>query len=200
MSYSNRLNGFQAYKLCLAIRQHFESENYDIWRMKGRVRGTMEQFEARPDKSFYHALAYEYLRGDLGNFFMANILQGKTHVSQFEDFVFRDWKSRQHRIDYIFEDDLKRLMTLGVEFKLLFDSVSGGIPIIIQAMNGGHVSLETVCIINMLTHGAMMDKWDRKITDKFVWPSIRRKIVKYESWIKTDTESLKPTLQRYLNN
>jgi hypothetical protein len=182
----------------LAIRQHFESDTYDIWTKKGRVRGTQSQFDARNDKSFYHALAYEYLRGDLGNFFMANILAGKTHVSQFEDFIFRDWKSKQHRLAYIFENDLKSLMSLGVEFRLLFDSVSGGIPIIIQAMEGNHISLETVCIINRLTNNSMMEKWDRKITDKFVWPNIRRKILKYQSWIRSDIEPLRDVLKGFL--
>lgn len=199
MTYTNRLSGFKAYKLHLAVRQHFDNDKYDIWVKKGRMYGTEEQFEARPDKSFFYSLGHNYLRGDLGNFYMANVMKGKSHVSEYEDFVFRDWKSVQHRIDYIFETDLKKLMGLGVEFRLLWETTNGGLPIALQALQGGHIHLETVCIVNILTKGSMVEKLDRKITDKFVYPSVRRRILKYQSWLRYDLEPLTEILKKNLS-
>lgn len=196
-----RLDGFKAFKLHLAIQLHFTQDQYNIFSYKGKVKFPIEKFEVRNDKAFFYKFSEEYLKGDLANFYMANIMAGCTHVSEYTDLNFREWKSKMHRVDYLFEEDCKKLNRLmtsnGISMNDLFVSITGGIPVAIQLLNGGHISLETVCLIDIILDGCIMMRFDEQIKDKFVWPTIRKKIVKYQPWIRTDITSLKKILSNY---
>ena len=184
-------NGYEAFKLYMGVRQHFKTEGYDIFRMRGRFKFPKGKFDERNDAGLFHRLAYEYYKGDLANFFMANILAGKEHPSEMTDITFREWKSRIHRIDYIFESDCKVMQNLNVSFRDQTYSISGGLPIILQLLHGNHIHLETVCIMNSLTDGNILMLFDEQITDKLLWPDLRNRIVKYTPWLKIETNELK---------
>ena len=201
MSYSVYLNGFEVYKLCLAITLHFKNGSYDIFKSKGSIKSNKDTFEARPDCNFYYKLAEEYKRGDLANLVMANVMAGNKHVTEFSHVTWKEWKAKIHGIDYIFESDCKKLQYLAASNEValndLCKTANGGLPIIIQLMNGGHISLETVCIIDKILDGGLMMRFDESIKDKFVWPNIRNQIVNYLPWLKVDVDSLKKILIKY---
>lgn len=201
MSYKIRLDGFQSYKLWLGITLHFADGPYDIFKMKGRINAPRNKFDERNDRSFFYKFSEEYLKGDLANFYMANIMEGKTHISEYTDITFREWKSKMHRIEYIFEEDCKKLQYLAakneIEFYGLFKSVTGGLPIVIQLMNGGHIHLETICIIDKILEGGLLMRFDDQIRDNFVWPDIRNRMISYNPWITVKLEKLKQILIEY---
>ncbi len=197
------LNGYQSYKLFMAVNFHFKQKNYDIFAKKGRVKFTQERFDNRPDKNFFHRLGSEYRKGDLADYFMANVMAGCTHISEYSDYNFREWKSKMHRIEYLFEEDLKKLQFLvekhEIKFNDLFTSITGSLPLAIQLMNGGHITLETVCIVDKILNGDIVLKFDEQIRDTFVWPNLRLSIVKYQPWLnKLEFSTLKQILIKYV--
>ena len=197
------LSGYLAYKLHMAVNFHFKQEKYDIFVKKARIKFSEESFNKRPDKNFFHRLGAEYRRGDLADYFMANNMAGCTHISEYTDYNWREWKSKMHRIEYIFEGDLKKLQFLVVKHEIkfndLFTSITGSMPLSIQLLNGGHINLETICIIDKVLGGDIVLKFDEQIRDTFVWPTLRLSIVKYQPWLnKLEFSILKQLLINYI--
>lgn len=192
------LSGYHAFKLYFAMCKHFERGSYNIFQQKGKIRYPESSFEKRNDKAFFYRLGSEYLKGDLANFFMANIMADKKHVSEMTDLTFREWKSKMHRIDHLFESDLNTLSSIGCDFRDLFKTVSGGLPIILQVYNGGHVNIETICIIDDIVRGEFLERWNQQISDKFIYPEIANRIVKYKPFIQYDKPELSEILKKQL--
>lgn len=191
-------SGYHGFKLYMAIKRHFESKAYCIFKFQGAIKYSEEKFESRFDSKMYYNLAYEYRKGDLKDFFMANVLAGKKHVSEYEDVTYREWKSKIQNINNIFEKDLTLLANLGnIAFRDLFKT-NGGLPIVLQALNGGHINKETICLINLVTDGKIVEQFDSSITDTLSWPAIRQSIIKYQPFIRYDNEVISKLLQKHL--
>jgi len=194
-TYATPLEALQWY---IAIKQHFANKKYDVFKTGCVIRLNKDHLEERVDKRYFFKLSEEYLIGDLRDYYMANILAGRKHPSEMEDVIFREWKSRMHSLPYSFEQDLKTLVGLGKGLKPLFKTSNGKLPIVLQALNGGHISLETLCIINSLTSGATLNVFDAEIKDKLTYDGIRLRIVKYNGWVKSN-DKLKQIFLNYIN-
>lgn len=180
----------QAFKLYIAVKQHFLTKKYNLFKDGVKIRGTQEQLDDRNDKSFFYILSREYLKGDLANYYAANIMAGNTHPSEMQDVVFKEFRSKLYTIKYQFEQDIKILYDFGYGIKPLFRTKSGALPVALQAMHGGHINIETICIIDKLTNGALMKTFDAEITDPLIWKDMRLKISKYTDWININQETL----------
>ena len=90
------------------------------------------------------------------------------------------------------------LANLGnIAFRDLFKT-NGGLPIVLQALNGGHINKETICLINLVTDGKIVEQFDSSITDTLSWPAIRQSIIKYQPFIRYDNEVISKLLQKHL--
>lgn len=195
-----KLSPLDAFRTYIAVKQHFKQKKYNIFKQGIQIRATLEQLEDRNDKIFFHKLSSEYLAGDLLDYFMANILQKRNHPSEMEDVIYREYKARMSTISYIFEEDLKMITNLGYGFKNVFRTSNGNLPIVLQALNGSHINLETVCIIDILLDGNIIKCFDNEVTDPLVYKELRQRIVKYQGFIKADFNKLKILLNKYINN
>ena len=197
-----KLSPYQACKLFMNIRTHFSNEKFDITASNG-IRYSEDSFEKRKDKGYFTKLAHEYASGDLGYFFMSNLLDGNNHPSGMMDITYREWKARMHKIEYIFNEDCMLIYSHMIQQELTFNdffvSNNGGLPISIQMLNGNMISIETICLIDALFDGFIIQRMDTQITDRFVWDKIRIRIVKYAPWIKRyyKAEEIKAILRNY---
>ncbi|HIE49089.1 MAG TPA: hypothetical protein EYP94_03210, partial [Gammaproteobacteria bacterium] len=66
------LEAFDAYKMYLAIRLHFQSPNYDFVKYNGEIRCSQDSFMKRNDRYFFHKLSKRYNRPELQDFLVAN--------------------------------------------------------------------------------------------------------------------------------
>lgn len=189
-----KLNGYQACKLFMNIRNHFKSEKFDVFVSTG-IRYTEANFEKRPDKGYFYKLADDYAKGDLGYFFMSNLLAHANHPSEMTDGNYREYKSKMHKLEKIFEDDCKTIQVYAiehnVEFKAFFSSSTGGIPLSIQMLNGNLINLETICLMNLVLKDTLINKMDNEIRDKFIWPDIRLRIIKYTPFMSRYYDEIK---------
>jgi len=203
MAYVQKLSPLDSYKLHLCVQKHFNDEKFDLFTSKG-IRYTQENFDKRSDKNFYYRLSGEYGKGDLAYYYMANHIAGKTHISEYVRNEYNDFKGKMHSIQYRFEQDCNILQEICVkyetDFKSLFKSYTGGLPAAIQLLNGSHINLETICIIDELTQNTLVESINNQVTDKFVWPDIRLRILKYSPWMSRylDKQKLSKTLKNYL--
>lgn len=195
-------SGFECFKANLAIIQTFKKANFDFLK-GGRIKFSEDKYNERPDRVFYEKLAEEYPQGDLLRFLAVNHLHGFTHISQYCSVVFKEWECYIHSIDYQFEKDLKIMIDIAkqakVSFKDLFKSANGGLPLALQMSNGGHIKEETICLIDSVCSGNIIKQMDNQVTDMFVYPAIRMRIVKYTPWIPHDRNEILNILLKYIN-
>ncbi len=181
-----RLDGYQACKLFMAVRSHFTNKKFDIFG-GSQIRYSKEHFEARNDRTCFDAVSYEYAKGDLAYYFMTNYLNGSKHPREMTHLIYKEWKSKIYRLDKLFEEDCKKIRDKAnkhnLKFNDFFISSNGGLPISIQMMNGNLISIETICIIDKIFNGFILERMNRQITDDFIWPKKSLYIEKYSPWL-----------------
>lgn len=195
-TYCTPLDAFKGY---IAIRQHFKQKRYDIFKNGVTIRATQDQLDERNDKKFFYHLSENYLSGDLINFYMANIMSGREHPSEMEDVIHREYRARLDNMPYTFEQDMKFLKSLGYGIQSLFRTSNGKLPLALQALNGNHISLETICLINNFTGNNLLKTFDAEITDPLVWKTLRLKIVKYMGFVVLTKANLNKVNKIFLN-
>ena len=103
----NIYEGFGAYKLYLAVRNHFTS-SYDFFKYNGKVNAKEESFLKRKDKFFFAKLQRKYNDDQLRDLFVSNFADGEDFwignvLTQKAEAVYSEWKARQIKLSYIFE-------------------------------------------------------------------------------------------------
>ena len=194
--------GYEVFKANLAIIQHFKKATFSFTD-GGRIKFSEEKYNERPDRVFYDKLAEEYPKGDLLRFLAVNIYNGCTHISQYCGVAFKEWEYYMGGLEYHFEQDLKKMVDIarnnGVSFKDLFKSANGGMPVALQMSNGNHIKTETICLIDLVCDGNIIKQMDNQVTDMFIYPPIRMRIVKYAPWIPHEKQDILNILKNYIN-
>ena len=67
--------GYDSYQLYLAMKLHFNSENYNFRQYNGNVKADLSSFMKRKDKFHFAKLARKY-KDKLIDFYIANLSQG----------------------------------------------------------------------------------------------------------------------------
>lgn len=195
------LSGYEAFKAHIAIRQHFEKAKVNFF--EGcPIRFDEAKFDNRPDKNFYHALADKYATGDLYRFMAVNIMNGCTHISEYSDVTYREWKALIGGLEYHFDNDCKKMAEIAnnanATFRDLFISRNGGIPLALQMVNGNHINIETFCLIDGVLNGNIIKQMDNQVTESFTYPKLRMKVIKYQPWIVYENQTILNILKKYI--
>jgi hypothetical protein len=102
---------FEAYKLYLAMRQHFERDSYDFIKYRGSVPAKDTTFDTRKDKYMFYKLSK---KPDPKGLLIANLcVNPKMWVGDLldakaeENFV--EWNKRQQSLTYWFKQELNNL-------------------------------------------------------------------------------------------
>lgn len=184
------MNGFQTYKMYVALKNHFTSATYDYFRYNGKTRASIKTYEARHDKYFFEKLSK---KRDVEDFILANIIEqgpavwvGDLANEQQAEENYRGWVKRQQSITYMFTNELDKL-------ELPYDQniivVDGQHPPLLKHVIRQDISIETLIILNDMC--SFTRYWNRKIEEKVIWPSLYNKCKKYRPFLKFDKEKLK---------
>lgn len=184
------MNGFQTYKMYVALKNHFTSATYDYFRYNGKTRASIKTYEARHDKYFFEKLSK---KRDVEDFILANIIEqgpavwvGDLANEQQAEENYRGWVKRQQSITYMFTNELDKL-------ELPYDQniivVDGQHPPLLKHVIQQDISIETLIILNDMC--SFTRHWNRKIEEKVIWPSLYNKCKKYRPFLKFDKEKLK---------
>lgn len=167
---------YHAYKLYSAIKLHFETETYDYFKYRGKMRCTSEsKFSSRKDFPFYYKLARIE---DLENYLVANFLEANSGFWVGELFTLEakdnyiDWQRRMESFTY----NLKREYNY-YRFRSEFDD---NYPKIINLLQRKEISLETALIIEEKEH--FIEEMQKNFGWDPIWQQLRLKLVKYKPW------------------
>ena len=196
----NIYEGFNAYKLYLAVKNHFTT-SYDYFKYNGKVNAKEESFLKRKDKFFFAKLQRKYNNDQLRDLFVSNFADGEDFwignvLTQKAEAVYNEWKSRQIKLSYIFEQDLKFLKDYYSERNLDFNSLfvmEDGHPILLQCVLRNDIFVETMIIIDKTLNYSK--KWN-KVLDDPVWTEFKKRMDKYSPFINFDNEKGKNILRK----
>lgn len=184
------MDAFESYKVYVALKNHFTSKTYDFFKYGGRTKASRAAFEKRNDKYFFTKLAR---RKDVVDYLVANFLYNDSGAwvgdivnNEQADKCYHQLLRYREAITYLFTQDLDRLEE---RFDDNFQVIDGQHPILLRLYLQKEVSLETLIILDDLV--SYMRKWNRKITDKVIWPQVHLKAKKYKPFFTYDKDKMK---------
>ena len=186
--------GFDSYQLYLGIKLHFNSESYDFIKYNGKVKADLPSFLKRNDRFHFGKLARLY-KGELLDFYVANLSLKDKWVGDLLDNeskkVYLDWKKRNQKLTYQFEQDVMKLLEKKTIQEVLTVK-NGQHPHLLKQFLGKKISLETMCILDEITEYSK--KWNELISETLIYPETINKINKYKSFISFDKNTYKQKL------
>ena len=103
--------------------------------------------------------------------------------------VYIEWQKRQQSMSYMFKSELGELDD---DFNSNIIVKDGQHPKLLRLYNSKRIGLETLVIIDDLVK--VFPYWDKKITDKIVYPSINRFVSKCKPFVQYDRDKMKNIL------
>ena len=149
------MTGFDAYVKYLAVATHFKSPGYDFFKYQGKVKTSKDKFETRRDRYFFAKAARKYSDDDWLKILVANAIADESGwvgnlVNGGLDNI-SPWQKKIESLTYLYKEDLKSLQENFPIFDDLLAVRPNEHPKLFKAYSGGHVSLETVTILDALT-------------------------------------------------
>jgi hypothetical protein len=185
-----KMDGFEAYKLYLALKSHFTSKTYDFFKYQGKVRAKRESFECRNDKYFFQKLAKHK---DLTNFLVSIFVYGHRDLwvgdiarNEESEQLYQKWQRIRQSLTYVFMSDLEKFNEDLVSSFIVED---GQHPHALRLLLSDQIHIETFIIMNDLLR--FVPLWNKQMVDKIVWPDVRLKCKKYHPFIEYDREICK---------
>ena len=186
--------GYDSYKLYLAMKLHFNSENYNFNQYNGHVKADLSSFMKRKDKFHFAKLARKY-KDKLIDFYIANLSQvdywaGELLEREAEE-RYTDWRKRRQKLSHMFEQEVKQLLEKKTIQEVL-TCTGGQHPHLLKQFLGKKISLETMCILDEITDYSK--SWKKLISENIVYPGVHHRIDKYKSFLYFDKNKYKKKL------
>lgn len=141
------MNGFQGFKMWVAMKQHFTTKTFDVFKNKGRMKGKLETFIARPDSNLIDRICSKFTARELVIYLAANFIYGNNNMmwdtgvgtANYNLFI-----ARKAQIDAVVDNDLKSLDNLNIRID---DGIS-----IVRTLTKNQITIETVSCINQFVN------------------------------------------------
>jgi hypothetical protein len=195
------MDEYSVYKMYLALKLHFTTDQYDVIKQKGRIRASRQAFAKRKDIFSIRKVSKTYSDEEVANFLVANFTSGDRWGGLFDAEAnerYTEWQKKVQSLSYVFTNDLDALMEeLEAENKTFDDAFTIAKtqhPYIIKAFLRKTITLETLVILEKIN--PFLDKFDTDLSTDIMWPDISRLIRKYKPFLQIDKEKYSGILRR----
>lgn len=191
------MTAFESYKMYVALKLHFTTDNYDYFKFNGKTKITEENFQKRKDRYFFKKLTSKHKDSEILSYFIANFVNDSsnwigTMIRTDGEDHYQDWKRRIESLHYTFSEDVDFLLSEVDEFDQLF-KLNGTHPPLFKFLLGKKISMETFVIINQILD--FIPRFDEIINEQLIWKDMKRTVLKYAPFIDTDIVKYKHTLK-----
>jgi hypothetical protein len=187
------MDEFSVYKMYIALKLHFTTDNYDITKRNGKVRASRDAFNKRKDLFSIRKIAKTYSDEEVANFLISNFVSGNRWGGMFDSDAgktYLEWKGKMESLSYRFTNELDNLISelesLRMTLSDSFQITKAQHPYILKAYLRNTISLETLTIIEKVM--PFVETFDSKLSSDLVWPDVSRLIKKYKPFLKIDKE------------
>ena len=198
------MNGFEVYKIYLAVKLHFTSKNqsYDFHKHNGRTTARLETFTKRRDRYFFHKLSKSYNDSSIVNYFLSNFVSNTNLwvgdiIGKTGDETYKQWSKKLEALHYYYEQDIdyiiERMETKDIKFNDLFLSVNGQHPTILKMFLSKKINFETLIILDDILK--FTKKLNKDITEKVLWPKLFDRMKRYKPFLSYNITKYKISLR-----
>tara|TARA_E500000305_G_scaffold10916_2_gene7438 strand:- start:949 stop:1533 length:585 start_codon:yes stop_codon:yes gene_type:complete len=178
----------ETYQSYLALKLHFGGK-YDYFKYGGKTSATLSAFEKRKDKFKFVKLSQKLSDPQILDYYLANFIRGKEWIGDFDQKNWLEHKKVNQSIEYVYENDIEKLLTISANFDILFKVGEGNHPKLVKAYLGKKISLETLVILEKVLE--YRKQFDAKISETYVWPKVSLLIKKYEPFLDIDARAFR---------
>ena len=178
----------ETYQSYLALKLHFEGK-YDYFKYGGKTSASAESFEKRKDKFKFVKLSTKLSDPQILDYYLANFIRGKKWIGDFDKTNWLEHKKVNQSLEYVYQNDIEKLLTIAENFDILFKVGEGNHPKLVKAYLGKKVSLETLVILEKILK--FRESFDAKISETYIWPKVSLLIKKYEPFLKIDVKTFR---------
>tara|TARA_Y100001937_G_scaffold27315_1_gene39199 strand:+ start:129 stop:743 length:615 start_codon:yes stop_codon:yes gene_type:complete len=198
------VNGFEVYKIYLAIKLHFTSKNksYDFHKHNGRTTARLETFTKRRDRYYFHRLSKSYDSKSIVNYFLSNFVSNTNLwvgdiIGKTGDEHYKQWSKKIESLHYYYEQDIdyiiERMTTKDIKFNDLFLSIDGQHPPIVKMFLAKKINFETLIILDDILR--FTKKLNKNITEKVLWPKLFDRMKRYRPFLSYNITKYKISLR-----
>ena len=187
------MEAYDVYRSYLALRLHFTTDQYDVIKMKGRVRASKQSFFKRNDLFAIRKIAETYSDKEVVDFLVANFVSGDRWGGVFDTEAksnYLAWKKRMESINYTFTNEIDKMVVYcekqNINFNDLFLNDAEQHPIIFKMYLRKIISIEMLVILNKLNN--FVEKFDQVLSKDLMWPDTSRIIKKYSPFLTISKE------------
>ena len=197
------ISGYEAFGLYQSLKLHFTTDSYDYFKYNGKTNVTVTAFENRKDKYHFYKLSRKYTnKEDLINFIVANLIEDEKSwvgalLQEEADMNFRKRQKVIQSLSYTFENDCILIFEDCILNPNQVLSTDGDYPLLLTKTLRKEIQIESLCLLNQIL--GFFPMWTNKINDTIRWPEVRRKCVKYASFLPQDSVKYKLILKKVLN-
>ena len=150
------MNSYEAYKLYLAVKLHFSTDNYDFFKHNAKVNSSFNTFLKRNDRFFFHKLVTKYKPDELLDYFVANFASNsKTWIGDLVradgETTYNKWRKYNESFTYNFRSDIVRISNDASDADVRFDDAlrvhSGQHPRLLRLFLSKQISIQTIIIM-----------------------------------------------------
>ena len=197
------MNGFEVYKIYLAVKLHFTSKarSYDFHRHLGKTTARLETFTKRRDRYFFHKLSKSYNNNTIVDYFVSNFVTNTNLwvgdiIGKTGDDNYKQWSKKIEALHYYYEQDIDYILEQDYKFDDLFKSVNGQHPPILKMFLSKKINFETVLILDEIL--SFTKQLNKNINEKVLWPKLYDRMIRYKAFLNYNLTKYKMTLKRKL--
>jgi|TARA_B100000945_G_scaffold18016_1_gene13261 hypothetical protein len=197
------VNGFEVYKIYLAVKLHFTSKgrSYDFHKHLGRTTARLETFTKRRDRYFFHKLSKSYNNNTIVDYFVSNFVTNTNLwvgdiIGKTGDDNYKQWSKKIEALHYYYEQDIDYILEQDYKFDDLFKSVNGQHPPILKMFLSKKINFETVLILDEIL--SFTKQLNKNINEKVLWPKLYDRMIRYRAFLNYNLTKYKMTLKRKL--
>ena len=197
------MNGFEVYKIYLAVKLHFTSKgrSYDFHRHLGKTTARLETFTKRRDRYFFHKLSKSYNSNTIVDYFVSNFVTNTNLwvgdiIGKTGDDNYKQWSKKIEALHYYYEQDIDYILEQDYKFDDLFKSVNGQHPPILKMFLSKKINFETVLILDEIL--SFTKQLNKNINEKVLWPKLYDRMIRYRAFLNYNLTKYKMTLKRKL--
>lgn len=197
------ITGYEAFGLYQAIKLHFTTDSYDFFKYGGKSRISVDAFDNRKDKYYFHKLSRRLTnRDDLVMFLVANFIEDDkcwvgNLLSEESESIYRQRQRVLQSMSYIFENDCRKIFDGVSNPNAILQSESGDYPELLKRALRKEIEIESLIIMNSIL--GFFPMWNRKISDTVRWPEFYRKVTKYAAFLPKDVVKYKLIMKKVLS-
>lgn len=189
------MNGFKAYRYYLALRLHFTTESYNVFKSNGNIKVSLNTFKSRNDHYLFEKLARKYPSDkELIQYIVANFAYGNSNLLYDESISqsnYTQWIKIKESITKTFTDDLHSAMLEAekVGINEIINCTLNDLPYIMKLYLGKVVQPHTISILHDLTN--MIDEYQSNANMLMLLHDDLICLKKLKGFFSYDSEKLK---------